>query len=425
MENKETKTKNKHEIEITIDKEVWAKAQDEAFKALQKDAKIDGFRKGKCPKDIYIKKFGDSRILLEAADITVEDAYKKALNDSKLIPAVSPKVDLKSVDDQSVTYKFTIITKPNVKVNKYKELGIKPNIVTIEKEEIDHEIEHLLEKYKELVNKDDDTVVASGDVAIIDFEGFKDGVPFDGGKGENYSLKIGSNTFIPGFEDQLIGMKKNEEKEIKVTFPEDYMEESLKGKEVTFKVKVNDIKEEKTRDLDEDFFFDLGLEGVDSEESLRKEVEANIKANKEMDEENKYIDRLLEAIAKNVEVDIPEEMVEEEVDRLLKRTEQSLAMQGISLDMYYQFTKTKEEDLRNQLEKEAYQNVLYRLMLEEIMKLEKIEVSKEEAKIEAEKLAKKYEMELDAFLNEFGGLDMVQYDQEMRKTIELLKELNK
>ena len=220
-------------------------------------------------------------------------------------------------------------------------------------------------------------------------------------------------------------MKSGEEKEIKVTFPEDYMEESLKGQEVTFKVKVHEIKTKEKRELDEDFFFDLGIEGVNDEESLRKEIEANIKANKDMEEENKYIDKLLEEVSKNVEVDIPEEMVDEETDRLLRRAEQQMAMQGISLDLYYQITKSTEKDLRDQLEKEAYQNVLYRLMLEEIMNMEKIEVSEDEAMEEAKRLAERYNMELDDFLNQFGGIEMVQYDQEMRKTIELLKELNK
>ena len=203
------------------------------------------------------------------------------------------------------------------------------------------------------------------------------------------------------------------------------MEESLKGADATFKVKVHEIKTKEKRELDEDFFFDLGIEGVNDEESLRKEIEANIKANKDMEEENNYIDRLLEAVSKNVEVDIPEEMVDEETDRLLRRTEQQMAMQGISLDLYYQVTKSTEKDLRDQLEKEAYQNVLYRLMLEEIMNMEHIEVSDDEAMEEAKRLAERYQMELDDFLNEFGGIEMVQYDQEMRKTIELLKELNK
>ena len=429
MEKKETKkeTKNKknyHDIEIKLEGKEWTDAIDKAFKEKVKKVTVDGFRKGKCPKNIYDKKFGQD-YLIDAADLVLQDAYTKALEENKLIPVVQPVPNLKSLDENSVTFTFKIITKPEVKVKKYRDLGIKPNEVKVTEEEIDHEIEHLLERYEELVNKDENGKVENGDVVVIDFEGFKDGEPFEGGKGENYSLEIGSNTFIPGFEEQLIGMKSGDEKDIKVTFPEDYMEESLKGQEATFKVKVHEIKTKEKRELDEDFFFDLGIEGVNDEESLRKEIEANIKANKDMEEENNYIDRLLEAVSKNVEVDIPEEMVNEEVERLLRRTEQQMAMQGISLDLYYQVTKTTEKDLRDHLEKEAYQNVLYRLMLEEIMNMEQIEVSEDEAMEEAKKLAERYQMELDDFLNQFGGIEMVQYDVEMRKTIELLKELNK
>ena len=428
MEKKETKKetnkKNYHNIEIKVEGKEWTDAVDKAFKEKVKKVKVDGFRKGKCPKNIYDKKFGQD-YLLDAADIVLQSAYIKALKENDLVPVVQPESNLKSLDENGVTFTFKIITKPEVKISKYRDLGVKPNEVKVTKEEIDYELGYLLERYEELVNKSDDSEVENGDVAVIDFEGFKDGVAFEGGKGENYSLEIGSNTFIPGFEEQLIGMKSGEEKDIKVTFPEDYMEESLKGQEVTFKVKVHEIKTKEKRELDEDFFFDLGIEGVNDEKSLRKEIEANIKANKDMEEENKYIDKLLEEVSKNVEVDIPEEMVDEETDRLLRRAEQQMAMQGISLDLYYQITKSTEKDLRDQLEKEAYQNVLYRLMLEEIMNMEKIEVSEEEAMEEAKRLAERYQMELDDFLNEFGGIEMVQYDGEMRKTIELLKELNK
>lgn len=428
MEKKETKKdtskKNYHNIEIKVEGKEWTDAVDKAFKEKSKSVTIDGFRKGKCPRNIYDKKKGQD-YLLDAADAVIQDAYTKALKDNNLVPVVQPEPNLKSLDENSVTFTFKIITKPEVKISKYRDLGVKPNEVKVTKEEIEHEIGHLLEKYEELVNKDENSKVENGDVAVIDYEGFKDGVAFEGGAQENYSLEIGSGTFIPGFEEQLIGMKSGDEKEINVTFPEDYASEELKGQEVIFKVKVHEIKTKEKRELDEDFFFDLGIEGVNDEESLRKEVEANIKANKDMEEENKYIDKLLEEVSKYVEVDIPEEMVNEEVDRLLKRAEQQMAMQGISLDLYYQITKSTEKDLRDQLEKEAYQNVLYRLMLEEIMNMEKIEVSYDDAMEEAKRLADRYQMELDKFLNEFGGIEMVQYDLEMRKTMELLKELNK
>ena len=421
---KEETKKNVHEVPVKIEGEQWTKALDKSFAQKQKTAKVDGFRTGKVPRDIYEKHYGKESLFLEAADLLLQEAYLKAMEDSKLVPVVQPSVDLKGIDENGVEFVFTIVTKPEVNVKKYKGLNIKPEKVEVTDEEINHELGHLLERYTELVNKEDGAV-ESGDVAVIDFEGFKDGVAFDGGKGENYSLEIGSNTFIPGFEDQIIGMKSGEEKDLDITFPEDYGAKDLAGAKVVFKVKVNEIKTKEKRELDEEFFEDLGMEGVNSEETLKEEIKKSIEAQKEAEAENNYIDKILEEVSKNVEVDIPEPMVDEEVNRLLKRFEEQMKMQGISLDLYYQLTNSNEEALKSQMEKEAYSNVLYRLMLEEIMNLEKIEVSSEEAEKEAEELAKKYQMEKDEFLAQFGGIEMIQYDLEMRKAIELLKELNK
>ncbi|MCI8569273.1 MAG: trigger factor [Bacilli bacterium] len=420
---KELKNKNVNEINIKIEGEEWNNAIDKAFNKEQKNVKVDGFRKGKVPRNVYEKKFGKQALFVAAADMLLQEAYLKALEESKLVPVVQPAFDVKSLDENGVEYVFKIITKPEVNVKKYKGLNIQPEKVEVSEEEVNHELGHLLERYTELVTKDGK--VENGDIAIIDFEGFKDGVAFDGGKGENYSLEIGSNTFIPGFEEKIIGMKVSEEKDLDLTFPEDYGSKDLAGAKVIFKVKVNEIKEKKARELDEDFFEDLGMEGIDSEEKLKAEIKNSIKSQKEMEAENKYVDTILEEVGKNVDVDIPEEMVNEEVNRLMKRFEEQIKMQGISLDLYYQFTQSNEEALRSQMEKEAFDNVLYRLMLEEIMNLEKVEVSLEEADKEALELAKKYQMDKEDFLKEFGGIEMIQYDLEMRKVVELLKEYNK
>ena len=415
---------NIHKVNVKVEGADWTKALDQAFAKKQKTVKVDGFRAGKVPRDIFEKKFGKEALFLDAADMSVQVAYIKAMTDSKLIPVVQPEVDIKSIDENGVEFVFTITTKPEVVVKKYKGLNVKPGKVEVTDEEVNHELGHLLERYTELVVKEEGKV-ENGDIAVIDFEGFKDGVAFDGGKGENYSLEIGSNTFIPGFEDQVIGMSTGEEKDLNVTFPEEYGAADLAGQAVVFKVKVNEIKQKVARELDEEFFEDLGMEGINSEEALKEQIKESIKAQKDMEVENKYVDDLLEAVAKNVEVDVPQAMVDEETDRLIGRFEEQMKMQGISLDLYYQFTQSNEEALRSQMEKEAYNNVLYRLMLEQIMTEEKIEVTKEEAEKEAEELAKKYQMDKDEFLKQFGGIDMVQYDLEVRKTIELLKELNK
>ena len=423
-ETKKETTNNVHEVVVKIEGEDWTKALDKAFAKKQKTAKVDGFRAGKVPRDIYEKKFGKESLFIDAAEYSLQDAYMKAMEDSKLIPVVQPEVDLRSLSENGVEYVFTITTKPEVNVKKYKGLNVQPETVEVTDEEVNHELGHLLERYTELTVKEEGTV-ENGDIAVIDFEGFKDGVAFDGGKGENYSLEIGSNTFIPGFEEQVIGMATGEEKDLNLTFPEEYGAQDLAGQAVVFKVKVNEIKQKVARELDEDFFEDLGMEGIDSEEALKAQIKESIQAQKEMDVENKYVDALLEAVAKNVEVNIPQAMVDEETERLIGRFEEQMKMQGISLDLYYQFTQSSEKELKEHMEKDAYNNVLYRLMLEEIMNQEKIEISLEDAEKEAEELANKYQMKKEDFLKEFGGLEMVQYDLEVRRTIDLLKELNK
>lgn len=421
-ENK--KVENKQDVVVKIEGQEWQEAVDAAFEEKRKEVTVSGFRKGKVPRNIYEKNFGKESLYMAAIDNVVQVAYLKALDDSKLIPVVQPKVDITNISDEGVEFTFTFITKPNVTIKKYKGLKVKKDKVKVTKEEVEHEMSHILERYGEVRVKEKGNL-ENGNIAVIDFEGFKDGVAFDGGKGENYELEIGSNTFIPGFEEQLVGMKNGEEREINVTFPEEYPAENLKGAPVVFKVKLNEIKEKVQREFDAELFEDLAMEGVNSKEDLEKELKANIEAQKEVDAENRYVDELLDAVAKNVEVDIPEEMVEEEVTRLLGRYEQQLQMQGVSLDLYYQLTRTTEADLKAQLEKEGYKNVLYRLMLEEIAKLEKMEVTEEEANKQADELATKYNMAKDEFLKAFGGIEMIQYDMEIRKVVDFLKEENK
>lgn len=220
-------------------------------------------------------------------------------------------------------------------------------------------------------------------------------------------------------------MKKDETKDINVTFPEEYGAKDLAGKEVTFKVKVNEIKEKITRTMDKDLFEDLGLPGVDSKETLEKEIESNIIVNKEKESENEHIDELLKAIANETTVDIPDELIHDEIHNMMHKFEEQMKMQGISMDVYYEITKSKEEDLHNQMEEEAKNHILYRFILDTIKKNEKIEVTMDEALKELEDLAKKYNMELEEFKKMYGDPMMMKYELEVRKTIEFLKENNK
>ena len=413
----------KHEVNIKIEGEEWKKALYKAYEKNNKKAKIDGFRPGKAPYEIFVKHYGIENLFIDAADSCLQESYLKAITDSKLIPVTESKVDIKEIDEEHVEFIFTIITKPEIKIKKYEGLKIKKDKLEVKEEEIQDEIDHLLEQYAELVVKEG--TVENGDTVIIDYEGFLDGVPFEGGKAENYSLVIGSNTFIPGFEEQLIGMDKDSEKEIKVTFPEDYHAENLKGKETTFKVKVHEIKTKQNRELDDEFFEDLGMEGVNSLETLKESIKEHLEAHKKTDIENKFVDDMLDAISKQTEIDIPEEMVEDEINHLIKRFEEQLKYQGVSLDLYYSLTKSTEKDLREQVEKEAFKNVLYRLILEELVKILEITVTDEEVDEELEKMVKQYNATKEDIQKELGGMDMIKYDIEIRKAFDKLEELNK
>ena len=414
------KNKNIKEITIKIDGKEWEEALDKAFVEANKKAKIDGFRPGKAPKDIFLKKYGKEALYFDAADKVIGAAYDKMLKDNKDLELVAqPEVNLKSIDEKGVEFVFTLTTKPEVKLGKYKNLNVKKDKVSVTKKEVSETIDQMRNRYAENVSKEGK--VENGDITIIDFEGFKDGVAFEGGKGENYSLTIGSNTFIPGFEEQIIGMSIGEEKDLNLSFPEDYHSEDLKGQAVVFKVKVNDIKTIVIPELDKDFFEDLGMEGIDSKESLEKHVEETIKARKEMEADNKYMDELLAVAAKDTEIDVPEAMISEEQHRMIHQYEDNLRMQGLTLEQFYQFTNSDEQALKDQMKEEATNRVVYRLMLEEIAKAEKIEISDEDAEKEAKSLAEKYNMDKDEFLKMFGGLEMIKYDLQMRQAMDVLR----
>ena len=409
-------------VNYKVEKKEWEEAKEHAFCKLNKNAKIDGFRPGKAPRDKFEKKYGTSDIIAEATDSLISKRYDEILKEGKIIPILRPNVDLVKADDEGIEVNFTFILDPEITLGDYKGLKVKKEEAKVTKEEVEHELHHLLERYAEMVEKDGK--VENSDTAIIDFEGFKDGVAFEGGKGENYPLEIGSKTFIPGFEEAVIGMSKGEEKNIELTFPKDYAAEELKGQKVVFKVKVNDVKTREVPELDKDFFADLDMDGVTNETELKKALEEEIKVGKESELENKYIDDLLAAASKNMKIELDDEIVENEVDRMYDSFLEKMKMQGITEEIYLQYAGTTKEDIRSKMKEEATNRVKYRYLLEEVAKAEKINPTAKQVEKEADDLAKKYQMETEEFLKEFGGLDMVKYDLKMRKAIEVLKENN-
>ena len=412
-------SKNIHEIEVELKGKEWTTSVDEAFNKAVKTAKIDGFRQGKAPRNVFEKKYGKVSLFYDAINAKLPEMYSKVLKDNSLEPIIDPKIEILDINDDLCKIKFIVTTMPEVKIKKYKNLGVKKEEAKVTKKEVEEEIENLRMRYADLEIKEGN--IESGDIAVIDFEGFKDGIAFEGGKGENYSLTIGSNTFIPGFEDALIGHKSGEKVDVKVTFPKDYQSEELKGQKAVFKVTIHEVKTKVLPELNEDFFLDLEMEDVKTKKDLEKVTEEQIKARKEYDIENKYVDDILAEVAKNTTVDIPNELVEEEIDNMIHEYAHNLEHQGISLDMFYKYTNSDENALREQMRNDAETRVKYRFMLDEIAKLEKIEVSDKEASDEAEKLAKRYNITKEEFITNVGGIEVLKNDLRIGKTIDILK----
>lgn len=407
----------KQELEFKIEGIEWEKLQDSAFNKLNKDAKIDGFRPGKAPRAMFEKKYGKQEIIFEAADMAIKKEYDRILSEGKILPVIEPKIDLVSCDDKKLEVKFVFVEEPKVELGEYTNLKVKKEKVKVSKEEVKDRIDSLLNEYAELVEKTGK--VENGDIAVINFAGFKDGVAFDGGTAENYSLTIGSNTFIPGFEDGVIGMEIGEEKDINLTFPEDYMSEELKGQEVVFKVKVNEIKTRKVPELDEDFFEDLALEGVNSKEELEHEITHELEHQKEHELEHEYEEKCLDKAANNMKIDMAEELVDDEVEHMYNEFMQRMAMQGITEEMYYQYTNSKKEDITSQMREDATKRIKYRYLLKEVIKVEKIKVSDKDAKARVKEMAEMYQVDEETILKEVS-LENIKFDLQYQKALDVV-----
>ena len=414
--------KNTEKITIEIKGEAWEKALDKSFKKNVKKANIDGFRKGNVPKDIYLKNYGIESLFEDAYLAVVDDAFKEAQDKAKVKAEIQPSVDIKKIDKDGITFEFTFIGKPEVKLGQYKDLKVKKEKVAVTKEEVDAKINQLREQFADITVKEGG-VVETGDTAVIDFVGEVDGKPLDGGSGENYPLEIGTNTFIPGFEDGVLGMKVDETKDLHLKFPENYTKE-LAGKEVVFHVTLKEIKSRILPDIDENFFADLGYDKVTNAEELAKEVENTIKEEKENEEKNRFLEEVLKQVSEKMEVDVPEEIIDDEVHRMIHQWEEQLKSQGLTIDQYMEFTGTTHEDMHKQMEPEALRRVKYRYMLEAVSEAEKIEVTDEEVEKDIEEMATNYGISKEELVDAFGGKEVLTYDSKMRRTLKFLEENN-
>lgn len=420
MSNWELKEKSTGELITTVEGEAWKTAQKKAFNRLAKKVNLPGFRPGTAPAALVKKQISTQNVLMEAIDDVAGEALSAAIKEHDLWVVTRPSLDIESIDEEKVTFKFIVTVKPEVKLGDYKGLDIHKEEVNVEAADVDAEITRLQERFADLVLKEEGKV-ENGNTAVIDFEGFKDDVPFEGGKGESYPLVIGSGTFIPGFEEQLIGMGVEETKDINVTFPEEYQVAELAGQPVVFKVTVHEIKEKVLPEVNDELVKQAKVENVETVDAYREFAHKNLEETKTREANQKFENEVLTAIVEAAEVEIPDVMVEEETDNLVRDFEQRLQAQGFGLDQFLQITGNTKEGIREEMSQDAYNKVKVRLVLEAIAAAESLEVSEEDIEKELNNIAEMYAMPLDQVKAAISA-DAISYDLRIRKALEFVKE---
>lgn len=370
-------SKTKVEIAIDVNKEEWENYIKEAYNKHKHEYAVEGFRKGKVPMSLLVNRFGKEYFYEDALDIAIDKAYAEVLEKEALVVVARPEVDIKEISDDGVKVVITMITKPEFELGQYTGLTVKKDEITVSDEEIMAKINKELDERSRLVEKD--TPAENGDTVIIDYSGSINGVKFDGGTAEKQSLALGSGTFIPGFEEQVVGMAKGENKDITVTFPENYGSEELSGKEAVFAITVHEIQKKEVPELDDEFVKDIDEE-LNTVEEWKEKIKTEISLTKEKNAEYKVENDLVDLIVKNTDIEIPDCMVEEELDYRIQEMEHNMAQYGLKLDDYLKYTNSTIEKIKEQQRDEALRNIKIRLILEEICKKENITVTADELK---------------------------------------------
>ena len=422
MNSKVEKTENANEVklEITIEAEKFDEAMKKVYFKSAKYFNIPGFRKGKAHMNIVEKYYGKEIFYEDAFNEVVPEEFEQALKDNNIEAVSRPDIDIKQIGKgQDLIFTAVVQTKPEAELGKYKGIEIKKIEYNVTDHDIEHELGHMQEKNSRLVSIDD-RPVENGDITVIDFEGSVDGVPFDGGKAEGHELEIGSGAFIPGFEDQIVGMKIDEEKDINVKFPEEYFSKDLAGKDAVFKVKLHEIKKKELPKLDDEFAKDV------SEFDTLKELKDSIKEKLETqnNERAKYEtqDAVIKAVSENTKLDIPSGMIELEIDNMLKDIETRLSYQGLKLEQYFKMMGKTEEEVRKEYEPQAIEGIKSRLTLEAIIKKEKIEATDEEIDAKIKEMAENYGKKEEEIKDNENIRNYIKQGIESEKAIDFLVE---
>lgn len=415
---------NQGKLTVEVDAEVFNKALDQAFKKVQKKLNVPGFRKGRVPRPIFEQRFGVESLYQDALDIVLPDAYTNAVEETGIEPVAQPEIDIDQIGKgQSLVFTANITVKPEVQLGEYKGIEVPKVDTEVTDEDVEKELKDLQKRHAELVVKEDEPA-KEGDTVVIDFEGFVDGEPFEGGKAENHSLELGSGSFIPGFEDQLVGVKAGDEKDVNVTFPEEYHAEELAGKPAVFKVKVHEVKGLVLPELDDDFAVDVDDE-VETLDALKEKIKNRLKEEKEHEAKHTIENTVIEKAAENATIDIPEVMIENEIDRMVKEFDQRLQQQGLNLDLYTKFSGQDLDSLKETMKEDAEKRVRVSLTLEAIVRAENIDVTEEEVNEELQKMSEMYNLPVDQIKQILGSTDSVKEDLKFNKAIQLLVDNSK
>ncbi len=418
MANWTLKEKSVGDMTVTIEGDEWKKAVNKAFRKLAKNLSVDGFRKGAAPIALAEKRISAGQRFIEAVDDNANEWMRAALEELNLTPISQPQLDIKDVNDEKVELVYTFTVEPEAKIGDYKSLKYEVEDYAVTDEEVDEEISRMQKQYAD--NEVKEGAAEEGDTVNIDYKGLKDGVAFEGGSAEGYDLKLGSGSFIPGFEEQLIGAKEGEEKELNLTFPEDYHAEDLAGAAVVFNVKVNEVKTEVVPELNDDFAKELNIKEVETVEDLKKNVRTRLESRKQADAENKAESALMEALVDIVEADIPDVMIEDEVQGQINQMANQLQQYGMSLTSYLQMMGQTAEQLKESYREQAVNTVKIRLGLQAIAKAEGVEPTEEDVEKQYQEIADQYGMELDQ-VKTIINPEMLKNDVRNMKTLAILK----
>jgi trigger factor len=410
---------NKYELEIEVSAEAFEEALQRSYLKNKAKITINGFRPGKAPRKIIEKEYGEEVFFEDAVNDVYGPAIEEAVKEAELILVAAPDVEVTEVSKAAgVKFKAICTTKPVVDIKDYKGINVKKTVNAVTDEAVEHEIGHMLEKNSRTISVDD-RAAQNGDDVVIDFEGFKDGVAFDGGKAEKFTLKLGSGQFIPGFEDQIVGHNIGDEFDINVTFPEDYQAKELAGAPVVFKIKLHEIKTTELPELDDDFVKDTS--DFNTVDELRADVRKHLEEDAEKQADNEVETAILDAVINKLEGEIPEVMYENKVNDMIEDLSQRLAQQGIKLDMYLQFTGMTMDSLKTTYREQAEKQVKLRLALEKVVELEAIEPTEEEIEQEFAHIGEHYNMPVET-VKQYIRAEDIKLDVAVGKAVDLIKD---